>query len=164
MREIAAGLGLSKAALYHHFQDKQTLLLEVLLAGIEQAGGISQRAARTPGGAREKVRALLEGIAAHRGQQRSVMRLAEREAVHLSPADRRDMLASYRARFHAPIEALMRDGQAAGELDPTADAAWLARALLALAQPLLTTTDSATEAAVNSIASLFFDGASARLK
>ena len=107
MREIAASLGFSKAALYHHFHDKQELLLEVLLAGVEQAGTISATAAATEGSARVRVKTLLEGIAHHRQQQRSAMRLAEREADNLTAEGRAMMFANYRAKFLRPIEAIL---------------------------------------------------------
>lgn len=159
MREIAERLDLSKAALYHHFHDKPELFLAVLMAGVERAGAIVELAAAAPGGTRAKVRALLEGITRDRLQQRSAMRLAEREAVHL-PADARTrMLATYRLAFLDPIEALLRRGQDAGELVATAEPAWLARALLALAQPLLSVDDANSERLVNATLDLFLEGA-----
>lgn len=159
MREIASSLGFSKAALYHHFHDKQELLLEVLLTAVEQAGRISAAAATQEGSARTRVRTLLEGIAHHRQQQRSAMRLAEREAGNLTEAGRATMFANYRARFLKPIESFLVAGQAAGELKTEFDAAWLTRALLALAQPLLSVDAADSERAITATLQLFFDGA-----
>lgn len=161
MREIASTLGLSKAALYHHFNDKQALLLEVLLTAVAQAGRISAAAAAQEGGARPRVRALLEGIANHREQQRSAMRLAERESANLSEEGRAKMFASYRTQFLKPIESFLKEGQAAGELNSEASAAWLSRALLALAQTLFSVDASSSESAIAATWQLFFDGAGA---
>src|SRR5690606_42000074 len=137
MREIAAELGVSKPALYHHFADKQALLLAVLLAAIEEAGAMVGRAASRRGGVRDKVRPLLEAIIRDRRRQRSAMRLAEREAVHLADETRARMLAMYRQVFLLPVETLLKSRQDAGELTAFADPAWLAHALSALAPPLL---------------------------
>lgn len=162
MREIAEELGVSKPALYHHFADKQALLLAVLLAAIEEAGAIVERAASRRGGVRDKVRTLLEGIIRDRRRQRSAMRLAEREAVHLADETRARMLAMYRQEFLLPVETLLKSGQDAGELTASADTAWLAHALLALAQPLLSVDASNAEQQVNATLDLFFEGAGRR--
>lgn len=161
MREIASSLGFSKAALYHHFSDKQELLLEVLLAGVEQAGRISAAAVAAEGDTRARVRTLLEGVAQHRQQQRSAMRLAEREAGNLTEAGRAAMFGNYRELFLKPIETILMEGQAAGELTAESDPAWLTRALLALAQPLLSLDSAGSDHAVNATLQLFFDGAGA---
>lgn len=162
MREIAEELGVSKPALYHHFADKQALLLAVLLAAIEEAGAIVERAASRRGGVRDKVRTLLEGIIRDRRRQRSAMRLAEREAVHLADETRARMLTMYRQEFLLPVETLLKSGQDAGELTASADTAWLAHALLALAQPLLSVDASNAEQQVNATLDLFFEGAGRR--
>lgn len=159
MREIAERCQLSKAGLYHHFRDKQALLLAVLLAGVEQAGVIVARATAAPGGTRAQVRELLAGIARHRDRQRSVMRLAEREAANLSAEARAQMLAAYQASFVGPIEALLEEGRTSGALRSDVDAAWLARALLALSQPLLTARAGEVPEQVERTVALFLDGA-----
>lgn len=158
MREISEQLEFSKAALYHHFRDKQALLLEILLVGIDQAGRIVAAAAQESG-ASARITTLLTGIARHRHQQLQAMRLAERDAVHLPDAERATMLAAYRTKFVGPIEGLLRDGQAAGEISPDLDPAWLTRALLALAQPLLSGSATGSDSAVASTVSLFMNGA-----
>lgn len=162
MREISEQLQLSKPALYHHFRDKQTLLLEVLMAGIEQAGSLVTQAADSPGGTRSRVSVLLSSIALNRHAQMNAMRLAEREAVHLSAQAREAMHAAYRSKFLQPIEELLLSGQTAGELRADADPAWLTRALLVLAQPLLSVDEPDSGSLVAATVALFFEGAGGR--
>ena len=38
MREIAEAVGVSKAALYYHFQDKEQLLLAILESNLAESG------------------------------------------------------------------------------------------------------------------------------
>lgn len=159
MREISQQLHLSKAALYHHFRDKQALLLEVLLAGIEQAGSIVTQAVSSSGGTRARLSALLTGIARNRHAQLTAMRLAERDAVHLTDEARVKMHSAYRTGFVRPIEEILRNGQATGELRAEIDPIWLTRTLLILAQPLLSVQETETEGAVAATITLFFDGA-----
>lgn len=159
MREISQQLHLSKAALYHHFRDKQALLLEVLLAGIGQAGSIVTQAAGCSGGTRARLSALLTGIARNRHAQLTAMRLAERDAVHLTDEARVKMHGAYRTSFVRPIEEILRNGQATGELRAEVDPTWLTRTLLILAQPLLSVQETEIEGAVAATITLFFEGA-----
>lgn len=159
MRQISEQLQLSKPALYHHFRDKQALLLEVLLAGVEQAGSLVRQAAASGSDTRSRVSALLRGIAVNRQAQMNAMRLAERDAVHLSGPAREAMYAAYRTQFLQPVEELLRSGQVAGEVRADADPAWLTRALLVLAQPLLSVDEADSESVVAATVALFFEGA-----
>ncbi|HRQ11347.1 MAG TPA: TetR/AcrR family transcriptional regulator [Trueperaceae bacterium] len=156
MREVAAAVGVSKAAIYHHYADKEELFLALLLAAVARAGGLVERALATNGDTEAKLRALLKGIASHRSDQRVAMRLAEQEAVHLSEAGRTKLFGEYRARFTGPIEALMAEGQAAGELR-RADPRWQATALLTLAQSLLDPRERGVTGAA--VLELFLHGA-----
>ncbi len=158
MREVAAAVGVSKAAIYHHFADKEALFLALLTAAVARAGALVEQALATGGSTEAKLGALLEGIATHRADQSAAMRLAEREAVHLSDVGRSRLFGEYRARFTGPIEDLMAAGQAAGELRQ-ADPRWQATALLTLAQSLL--GPSGPEVTVAAVLDLFLHGAAA---
>lgn len=162
VREIAERLDVSKAALYHHFHDKQALLLEVLMTGVQRAGAMAAEAAASAGGTRARVNALLTAIARDRDQQFNSMKLAEREAINLTDTARATMLHAYRTEFLRPIELLFRRGQAAGEVRPDLDPVWLTRALLTLAQPLRSVDEAELERAATATTELFFDGAGSR--
>ncbi|MBX3139909.1 MAG: TetR/AcrR family transcriptional regulator [Trueperaceae bacterium] len=161
MREIAERLDVSKAALYHHFHDKEALLLEVLMTGVQRAGTMVAEATASPGDTRARVHALLSAMARDRHQQFDAMKLAEREAANLSEAARATMLRAYRTEFLGPIEHVLRQGQEAGEVRPDLEPAWLTRVLLTLAQPLLSVDAAALERTAAATTALFFEGAGA---
>jgi len=159
MREIADVLGVSKAALYYHFADKEALFTAILLAGVKQAGDLVA-AAEQADGTRARVAALLAGIAHHGREQQVAMRLAEQEAVHLSDDARNSVRAAYRREFLDPIARLLAEGRARGEVRDL-DERLMVRALLGLAYPLLGLPDEARQSAVDTVLTVFFDGVAA---
>lgn len=158
MREVAEAAGVSKAAIYHHFADKETLFLALLLGAVAQAGDLVDSAAALAGPTSVKLHALLTGFSAHRNDQQAAMRLAEREAVHLSEAGRTQLFQEYRTRFTAPIERLMAAGQATGDLRAD-DPRWQASSLLLLAQALLGPSERGVS--VDTVLNTFLHGAGA---
>jgi len=58
LRELAAELGVSRAAPYRHFVDRDALLAAVAARGFEDLNVEYERAARAPGGAMDKLREL----------------------------------------------------------------------------------------------------------
>lgn len=161
MRQIAEAVGVSKAGLYYHFEDKEALFLAILLHHIERVGELVDRALSEGGGARERVRRLLRLILTHmRGSQRFI-RLAEQDAASLSPDSRRRMHTAYRQRFTGPIEGILASGVTSGELrllDPE-QATWL---LLGMAFAGLSTPAEKVAEAVTLIEGVFFEGVLAR--
>ncbi len=161
MREIAEAAGVSKAGLYYHFEDKEELFLAILLHHIEQVGELVDQARAEGGGARAQVRRLLTAILLRmRGRQRFI-RLAEQDAASLRPESLERMHAAYRRRFHGPIEAMLADGMASGELRPLdpAQATWL---LLGMALSGLSTPAERVPETVALIEGVFFEGVLAR--
>ncbi len=161
MRQIAEAVGVSKAGLYYHFEDKETLFLAILLHHIERVGALVDEARARGGSARDQVRAVLSNILTHmRGSQRFI-RLAEQDAVSLHPESRETMHSAYRQRFLGPIEAILEQGVARGELrplDPT-QTTWL---LLGMAFSGLSASPERVPAVVELIEGVFFEGVEAR--
>ena len=161
MRQIAEAVGVSKAGLYYHFEDKEALFLAILLHHIARVGELVDEARAEGGGARDQVRRLLTQILSHmRGSQRFI-RLAEQDAASLSPESLQRMHAAYRERFTGPIEAMLASGVASGELrslDPR-QATWL---LLGMAFSGLSTPAEKVADAVALIERVFFEGVLAR--
>jgi len=161
MRQIAETVGVSKAGLYYHFEDKEALFLAILLHHIARVGELVDEARSEAGGARAQVRRLLTQILSHmRGSQRFI-RLAEQDAASLSPESLQRMHAAYRQRFTGPIEAILAEGVESGELrrlDP-GQATWL---LLGMALSGLSTPADKVDEAVALIEGVFFEGVLAR--
>lgn len=134
MRQIAEALGVSKAALYYHFKDKEELLLAILdsyLDDIER--GLVQIEAQHVG-ARARISALVEMILAQPSEQRAVIRLSSQEMAQLSAPARQAFERAYHRKFLYRIQAMLEDGMARGELrgvDPVV-ATW---ALLGMLYP-----------------------------
>lgn len=161
MREIAEAVGISKAGLYYHFEDKEELFLAILNANLDTVAAIVQDARRRDADTRAQVTQMLRAILALPPHQRALIRLANQEMVHLSAAARASFEATYHAKFLGQIEELLRTGIARGELRPVNVqlATWL---LLGMAYPFFSPAHpgEAMGEVVDLIVSVFFDGLS----
>ncbi len=165
MREIAGAVGVTKAALYYHFSDKEALFLAVLTASLDRLGAIIQAARATGGTTREQVREMLNGIFAQSPDQRAIVRVARQEMAALSQQALEQFGRLYQARFIGQVEAMLADGVARRELrelDPR-QATWL---FLGMIYPFLDAAhdpDAGTEEAALALAlTIFFEGADLR--
>lgn len=159
MREIAEAVGISKAGLYYHFQDKEELFLAILTANLDTVAQIVRAACRQNAGTRERLTQMLRALLALPAEQRALIRLANQEMVHMSARARASVEAIYHAQFLGQLEELLRTGIARGELQSVNVqlATWL---LLGMAYPFFSPTypDVATTEVVDLIVRVFFDG------
>lgn len=164
MREIAEAVGVSKAALYYHFADKEALFVAVLSADVGRLSAAVVQARRAATTARGQVRALLDVLFALRADERAMMRLASQGLPELSPAAAERFLALYHTDFIGQVAAILRDGVERGELRPldVASATWV---LLGMAVPFVgegaPRDAQATDALVGLLVGVFFDGVGA---
>lgn len=157
MREIAEAVGVSKAGLYYHFKDKEALFLAILLSNIDAVGALVAEARASGGDARAQLHKLLMGIATQLGGQQAIMRLAEQDAVHLSPGARQQMYQAYHQNFVGQVQAILQDAQARQEmrlLKPKT----LTRILLGMAYLLFSVPLEEAEATVDVLLAVFFEG------
>jgi AcrR family transcriptional regulator len=141
MRQIAEAVGVSKPALYYHFQDKEELFLAVLYQALDELEALVARARDAAGqsGLPHALRQLVGEIIARPAGERTVIRLASQEMGHLSEAGRAALVRLYQEKFLGGLESLIQAGVERGELrlvSPTT-AAW---ALLGLIYPFLSNT------------------------
>ena len=164
MREIAEGVGVSKAALYYHFKDKEALFLATLTAELERIEHIVQEAQQAEATAREQIEQIMRGIFEQAPEQRAIIRLASHEIVHLSPKTRAEFSRIYQEKFIGQIEAILSAGVSRGELRSmnVRLATWI---LLGMAYPFLHPDQErgpeVSQEGTDLILSIFFDGASA---
>ena len=118
MRQIAEAVGVSKAALYYHFQDKEQLFLAVLDAQLEHFESLIDRAAAEEQNARQRIRWLVAEILSQPIEMRAAIRLASQEMAQLNEPARAAFNRSYHARFIDKIKALLAAGIDQGELRP----------------------------------------------
>ncbi|HEY2205518.1 MAG TPA: TetR/AcrR family transcriptional regulator [Pseudonocardia sp.] len=114
MRAIAEAAGIQAASLYHHFMNKEELLLEAIFVVdrdliVEQLPLLDG-----PGDHRERLAALVRGHVLHIGDHRNAWWVASRELRALSP-DRLDAVQVYRRRYQHRIAEFLVDGVRAGE-------------------------------------------------
>ena len=134
MRQIAEALGVSKAALYYHFRDKEELLLAILDSFLDEMESALQQIRQEQVGARRQIHALVELIFSQPADQRAVIRLSSQEMAQLSLPARQAFDWAYHRKFLDPIQLILQEGIQSGELrpvDPTV-ATW---ALLGMMYP-----------------------------
>jgi AcrR family transcriptional regulator len=158
MREIAAAVGVSKAGLYYHFKDKEALFLAILLTNIESLGKLVHEVRESGGSFRAQLRGLLLGIATRMHGSQAIMRLAEQDAVHLSPDAREQLYRTYHQAFIGQVQAALQEAQSQGEVKRLPPEK-LTRLLLGMAYPLLSTPAEEAEASVKLLLTVFFEGA-----
>ncbi|OGO39201.1 MAG: hypothetical protein A2W35_16895 [Chloroflexi bacterium RBG_16_57_11] len=134
MRQIAEALGVSKAALYYHFRDKEELLLAILDSYLDEMDTALQAIRQEQLDARRQIHALVELILFQPADQRAVIRLSSQEMAQLSLPARQAFDRAYHRKFLDPIRLILEEGIQSGELrpvDPTV-ATW---ALLGMMYP-----------------------------
>jgi AcrR family transcriptional regulator len=118
MRQIAEAVGVSKAALYYHFQDKEQLFLAVLDAQLDHFERLVGMAMTEEHNARQRIRRLVSEILSQPVEMRAAIRLASQEIAQLSEPARAKFNRSYHSRFIDKIQAMLAAGIARGELRP----------------------------------------------
>jgi len=116
LEDIAADVGIRRAAIFYHFGDKQELYSEVLdevfrgaMASLPSSGRVAER-----------LEASLIGWIDYVARRPTVARLILREAANAQPAIESPFVRAGRA----PVEmfrSLIQEGVASGELKPLAD-------------------------------------------
>jgi AcrR family transcriptional regulator len=134
MRQIAESLGVSKAALYYHFRDKEELLLAILLEYLDGIEAVLDEVIAGTSSSRERIRQFVARLLAQPADQRAVVRLASQVMDQLSPPRRAALEKAYHEKFLMKIQGIIRNGVEQGELrrvDPNV-ATW---ALLGMLYP-----------------------------
>jgi len=115
MRQISEALGVSKAALYYHFKDKEELFLAILEAYLDEMEAALDGILAEPVDCTEKIRHFIAFVLAQPTDQRAIIRLASQEMGQLADKSRRAFDKIYRLKFIGKIEAILKDGMARGE-------------------------------------------------
>ena len=155
MREIAEAVGVSKAGLYYHFEDKEALFLAILNSAVDRLDEI-MTAARQMSGVRSQIGFFVAAIFDWAPEQRALIRLANQEMEHISQHAALDFTAAYHAKFTDPLVRMLAEGIARGELRHV-DPSVAARLLLGMMYPFLQ-SPQATREVVDLMTATFFDG------
>jgi TetR/AcrR family transcriptional regulator len=116
LEDIARNLGVSKAALYHYFPNKQVLLRECFDTAMQVAFASFEAAKREGRNGREKLRLTVSGYLEQMIDELSCG-VVPLEDTALLPEDR-DQLVRERDRFEQGLRTLVREGIADGSIVP----------------------------------------------
>ena len=99
MRQISEAVGVSKAALYYYFTDKEELFLAILSNYLdEMEASIDSVCAGTESNT-EQIRRFVETVLSQPAEQRALTRLASQEMAQLSPTSRKKFDKLYHDKF-----------------------------------------------------------------
>ncbi len=132
-RRLAAELGLSQPAMFRHFDSREALLLAVVQQGAADVAAVVAPALRPDVSAPARLARLGAALLGHVEGNPGFPRLLFASLLPGEPSVRdamREVVALQRAR----IEALVRDGQGVGAIDPAVPAEHAAGLFLALVQ------------------------------
>jgi AcrR family transcriptional regulator len=117
MREIAAAGGVTKANLYYHFKDKESLYREVLEADLMALVSALESAVAGEGTARRRLRRLAQVYWMLMREKRSLILLTMRHFGGLEQQIR-GLVHRYQEDLVGPVEQVLADGMARGEVRP----------------------------------------------
>ena len=164
MRQLAEQVGVSKAGLYYHFRDKESLFLAILTENLLETEKIIQQARAQGDSTRDVIERIFRGIFARSPEQQAIIRLASQEAGHLRPETRQAFRRLYHQKFTFQIQAILQEGVDAGELRQM-DAGQAAWVLLGMMYPYFYPSHRAEigepQAALAMMLTIFFEGANA---
>jgi len=162
MRALADAAEISKAGIYHHFKDKETLFLSVLMYHLDALSLVVARYIAGEGSARVRVSKMVQEIFARPPEQRAIIRVARQEIDQLSTGAQLKVKRAYHQSFIGNINTLMTQGVENGEFQPV-EPALLTWALLGIIHPYLYSEHSRNvmpePPPIKALLSLFFDGA-----
>jgi AcrR family transcriptional regulator len=128
IRDIAQACGMTNAALYYHFKNKEDLFLAMLERDHEQTLEALREAANGPGDLREDLKRLVAQYAAITCERRQSFQTLRRDLSSIENVRGHKLFAEMRSSFMRPLEDRLAQAQADGEIQP-GDARFYARLL-----------------------------------
>lgn len=116
LQQLAADLGLTKPALFHHFRSKQDLFFAMLLEMLEQRRARIEDAIATASGTEERLRAILHTMAAC--PFFDPMKFLTDERGKLRPEQQREIEVAFAHAVQEPIGRVLAEGVERSELRP----------------------------------------------
>lgn len=129
MRDLAQALGLSKAALYHHFRSKEAILYQISLLALSELVARGERAIEEED-PRKALLLFMEGHARYLEENRPFFVAMLQGLASLSPPHREETVR-LRDRYEASLRRILQRGVEQGVFRPV-DLALAGRAVLSL--------------------------------
>ncbi len=161
MRRIAEAVGISKAGIYYHFRDKESLFLSILEDHLAEMAALMDQVTAEEEGSIGRIAQVIKAILHQPAEKRSIIRLAMQEIPHLDPETRQRFSRMYEELFTRKLRDLVMEGIKRGELkavDPEV-ATW---ALLGVMLPFFYSRDAnrlqVTDEVIDQVVKIFLTG------
>lgn len=115
MRDLAHQSGLAKATLYHHFQDKREIFLQVLERDLHMVRDRLTEAAATPGDLRARLHAVTSAFF-DLATERGVLLISTLRQASDMEQEFCMLIRDYRDELHRPIIQLLAEAMAEGTI------------------------------------------------
>lgn len=126
LTDIAESCGVTKGAIYHHFDSKEDVFLSMMERKLAALGEVLRPALDYPGNTRERLNRLTFLYLSQPMIDQRVMQLVRRDAQRFHGETRTRLIRWYQAALPNQIEAIIRAGMLQGEIID-GDATLLAR-------------------------------------
>ena len=118
IRDIVHACGLSNAALYYHFGDKQSLFVEVLKNYVSVVTQQVQEAGSSKGSCRERLASMAEAHAQFMLKSRSELHTLIRDLMQCDSEEIRKLVPKAKGQIPSIFATVMEEGIADGEIRP----------------------------------------------
>ena len=118
IRDIAQACGMTNAALYYHFKNKEDLFLAMLQRDHEQTLVALREAANGPGDLRTDLKQLVACYAEVTCQRRQSFQTLWRDLRNVEDVRGHKLFGEMRSSFLRPLEERLAQAQADGEINP----------------------------------------------
>ena len=161
MRQISEALGVSKAALYYHFKDKEELFLAIISSNLDELEQVIDEIQSKQVSCNEKIVLFVKHVLEQPAEQRAIIRLASQEISQLSAVARKKFDKTYHDQFTGKLQNFFEAGVKNGEFRPL-DPAIATWALLGIMYPYFYPTHTGTTPVrpeiINQIISIYMNG------
>ena len=134
MRQISDALGVSKAALYYHFKDKEELFIAILSANLNEIENAINDIQAKKISCSEQIALFIEYVLNQPAGQRAIIRLGSQEMAHVSDTARQKFGKTYQDQFIGKLQNIFQTGVENGEFRPI-DSSIATWALLGMMYP-----------------------------
>jgi AcrR family transcriptional regulator len=118
MRQISDAVGVSKAALYYHFKDKEELFIAILTNNLNEIKNEIELIRSQQETCSEQIEQFVEYVLNQPAKQRAIIRLGSQEMAQLSVTARQKFNKTYHDQFIGKLQNIFQDGVARGEFRP----------------------------------------------
>jgi AcrR family transcriptional regulator len=167
IRDIAQACGMTNAALYYHFKNKDDLYLAVMQFNHDRMMASVAEEVSVAGDLRDRLRRLVNRYASIMCDQHQSFWSMRRDLRHIDDVRAGKLFGGMRTDFMRPLQQLIEDGQARGQIVP-GDVTLYARLLHGLIIALTFESKSnrhgkVTPDEIDTVVDVFLNGVSKRL-